>query len=184
MPPRKRAAAKPAFTKADLTNKRKIQGIAELFGLDPEKLMEQGRDAAPRFQETNRKAQLEAEAVLLFIELRGKNFSKKPCKWCNQDFLYTTTFVAYCSDECRYMKMKDEGIPWNPDAKSDVERWDNRMPLVIGAYATERVMEWLEKNPEQLEFPAEFHPREVAKSADQKLEDEADEIMRLYGVIE
>lgn len=172
---------KKHYTRQDLTNKRKLQGVADLFGMDLDELMAKGRQAVPMIWD-NTKAQLEAEAVLLFVAKRGKGFKVEACKWCKQDFAHTYTNVAYCSEHCRSESLKEIGIQWNPDGRSDIERWDNRMPMVIGPYGTERALEWLEKNPEQLELPAELHPY-IPKLDDTAAKDaEVDEILRKMGI--
>lgn len=181
MPPRKRNDTTRRLSAGELANRRLQRKVAAFLEFDPAELESRVKDVARQFQDANRRASLEAEALLLFIELRGRNFKEKPCKWCKQDFLHTTTFVAFCCDECRYMALKAEGIPWNPDAKSDVERWDNRMPLVIGPYATERAHTWLEYNPEQLAIPKEFWPHPPL-TAEEEAQEEVDNILKELGI--
>lgn len=173
---------KKHYSKEDLTNRRKLQGLADIFGMDIDDLLAKGREARPLIWD-NTKAQLEAEAVLLFVAKRGKGFKVEECKWCKQDYAHTYTNVAYCSEHCRSESLKALGIQWNPEGKSDIERWDNRMPMVIGPYATEAALTWLEKNPEQMELPEEFHPFIPIVSGEAAKEQETDEILRRMGLI-
>jgi hypothetical protein len=169
-------AKKP--TAADLRNRRKMERLAEIFQFGKEQVVQAARDAAPIVHAADMKKSLEAEAVLLFVAVRGKGFNKKFCKQCKQEFLHTYTIVAYCSDHCRSESLKALGIEWNPYAKNDIERWDNRMPMVIGPYATEVALKWLEKNPEQPELALEVpEPPKPPKPPTLSPEEELDKLL-------
>ncbi len=175
MPPRKRASSKPSFSARDLTNKRKMAQIADIFQFDANSFQKAARDTAPAVHEADLKKSMEAESVLLFVAVHGKGFKRKFCKQCGMEFLHTYTIVAFCSDDCRSKSLRDLGIPWNPNAKSDIERWDNRMPMIIGPYGTFAVDNWLVYNPEQLEF--EFEYPEPPKPPELSAEEELDRLL-------
>lgn len=123
MPPSKRQTNSAA---------RKLAAAAKAMGLDLKSINlptpEQGAQAQFR-------RQLEAESVLSYVETRGAGFKDRDCKECEQPFSSTHAAVAYCSDVCRQRALDKIGITWNPYGKSDTERWDGRIPKVIGPEA-------------------------------------------------
>jgi len=73
----------------------------------------------------------EADAVLLYIDLLGREFTEKECKECKRTFATTNPrIVGCCSNECRALGLQKLGIAWNP-YKGNRERWGNQMPLNI-----------------------------------------------------
>ena len=69
----------------------------------------------------------EAEAVLEFINRRGRGFHDVTCKHCLRRFSTDLNHVSYCSNVCRAKALKEVGIEWDA-AKPETERWrSNRL---------------------------------------------------------
>lgn len=68
---------------------------------------------------------LEAEAVLLYFDLKGKGFEHQICPVCGNEFAYKYTYVMSamrCSDRCRRDDLASKGIVWTPGRPLE-ERW-------------------------------------------------------------
>jgi hypothetical protein len=119
---------------------------------------------------------LEAEAVLLFFDLKGKGFEQQECPQCHRTFAYKYTLavvdtkklkqgkvdevVAYkkytgsfrCSNECRIAGLKERGIEWRPGRLPE-ERWGMSeqtkgvMPLIVPPDALEILNTKINRQP-------------------------------------
>lgn len=104
-----------------------IQQAAQSLGLD-----------APAFDTSQLdESRREADSVILYIE-RPDLFREAECRHCGRLFATNYSAVAMCKDSCRIAHLRSLGIEWNP-AKSQEERWANRIPLVVGPNALEVV---------------------------------------------
>lgn len=97
------------------------------------------------------RAELEAESVLYYVEVRGKGFHDKICKSCGQPFASTYLAVAFCSNACRAVEIAKSGVVWNLYGKTDLERWGGRIPKVIGPNAYIAALQAVESLPEMAE---------------------------------
>lgn len=82
---------------------------------------------------------LEAEATLLYFNLRGKGFTHLECPVCEKKFAVKYSIPGHkmkCSNTCRAQALAEIGIKWNPH-KSPEERWGisgaerGIMPLIV-----------------------------------------------------
>jgi hypothetical protein len=101
---------------------------------------------------------LEAESVLYYVKVRGVGFSDKTCEECKQPFATTYGAVDYCSDLCRYKSLAKIGIAWNIYGKTDSERWDGRIPKVIGPAAFKAALEAVERELDEEEAEEAANP--------------------------
>lgn len=121
-----------------------------------------------QLQQSEEDAALEAEAVLLYFNLKGKGFYKQICPECGREFAYKYALavldtkkmkkgnqeevIAYkksinkfrCSNKCRKDALARIGMEWNPD-KLPEERWGMNaqmygvIPLIVAPDALEIV---------------------------------------------
>jgi len=89
--------------------------------------------------DVSEEVEIEADAVLLYYDFKGKHFTEKTCGYCNKVFATTNPrIVGRCSNACRAASLKDIGVVWNP-YKSTRERWGNEYPLTLSPDALEAV---------------------------------------------
>jgi hypothetical protein len=123
------------------------------FGNSDQAIMESYHERMERVRNEVKMAQerveLEAESVLFFIASRGKGFTDKKCAECELPFASTYAAVAYCSNLCRFKNLAKNGIQWNPYGKTDSERWDGRIPKVVGPQALQAAWEVVDRLVEE-----------------------------------
>lgn len=95
------------------------------------------------------RTELEAESVLYYISVRGKGFTAKECSYCEQPFASSYLAVSYCSNVCRFKSLAEHGIAWNVYGKTDLERWNGRIPKTLGPQAFVAAMMAVENLPEE-----------------------------------
>lgn len=95
------------------------------------------------------RTELEAESVLYYISVRGKGFTARECSECNLPFSSTYLAVRYCSNVCRFKSLAKHGIAWNIYGKTDLERWDGRIPKTLGPTAFLAALFAVENLPEE-----------------------------------
>jgi len=94
---------------------------------------------------------LEAEAVLLYYELKGKGFTHQQCPTCKQTFAYKYKIrngKMQCSNRCRKAALEAIGIKWSPKRPLE-DRWakgvrTGLLPLTVPPEALQAVREVLE----------------------------------------
>lgn len=106
------------------TRQRKIDELAAKL-LD--KSVEEIR--AMRGDTDDKEKQLEAQAILIFLE-HPDQFILKECDQCGGSFLTNYKFVAVCSHKCRVKSLRKVGIEWNPYRTAE-ERW-RRTQIPVG----------------------------------------------------
>lgn len=158
-----------------LPSKKTLEVMNRVMGLGREAILKQIEDSAPDYDDAKLKKELEAESVLFFIERRGSgvnHFKDQLCKWCKEPFMHTAMGVAYCSDSCRKLACDAVGIIYNPEGKTQFERWGYRIRKVIGVDATEMLAEWIDVNPNvRLKFEEEPEPEPVPEQPTQRASD-------------
>ena len=77
---------------------------------------------------------LQAEGVLLHLQVAQRTMQHKYCKRCGEVFSTRYMSVAYCSDLCRKMEMEAIGIRWDPRTDS-YANMDAERPIVVGPQA-------------------------------------------------
>ena len=83
--------------------------------------------------DTVQEARREADSLILYFQAPDK-FREARCQECRCLFATNYSAVASCSDKCRIQYLSKRGIDWNL-LKPAEERWDGRIPLVIGSAA-------------------------------------------------
>lgn len=89
---------------------------------------------------------LEAEAVILYFDLRGKGFEHQICPVCNQEFAYKYRMAKgkmRCSMRCRRVELEAKGIKWRPGLPLE-QRWaraalKGELPLIVPPEALQAV---------------------------------------------
>lgn len=143
--------------------------LATLMKTGREQIEQRLAEAAPVYQEAEQRINLEAEAVLFFIENLGRtnHFNAVVCHWCGDVFRTTYIGVGYCREVCRKAALEAVGLVWNPEGRTDAERWGNRIRKVIGSEANERLDQWLEVNPKvRLTTFADAEAKEITEDTD------------------
>ena len=89
----------------------------------------------------------EATALSLFLQAPAL-FSPATCKHCNEPFLVSRHFVAFCSYGCLKADLYELGIEWHPEARIDeayVRRvWDDNEPLRVSPHAFKLLQEMIQ----------------------------------------
>lgn len=119
-------------------------------------------------------AALEAEATLLYFNLKGRGFTKQICPECNEEFAYKYSILGTkvsrkgpeqvivreyagtfkCSDTCRRKALERIGIKWDP-GKLPEERWGMHeqmmgpIPLIVPPPALEMLESKIQGNSEK-----------------------------------
>lgn len=68
---------------------------------------------------------LEAEATLLYFDLKGRGFEHQTCPECGQEFAYKYQIKMRgmrCSNRCRKAGLEARGLSWSP-GRSLEARW-------------------------------------------------------------
>jgi hypothetical protein len=94
---------------------------------------------------------IEAEATLLYYELKGRGFIQQICPTCNEKFAYKYKIrngKMQCSNRCRKIALEALGIKWRPDRPLE-DRWargvrTGMLPLIVPPEALQAVTEALE----------------------------------------
>lgn len=143
--------------RADKKKERALAKVAELLGID---VAEVKAKTAPT-SDTQEVQSNEAEAALAFYSDRGKGWQQKSCKWCERTFMSQPhPSIAYCSNRCRAKSLDEIGILWHPN-KSEAERWEGKVPLVVPPAVLPLLQEALLPQYEQLEFPLDLQSMRV-----------------------
>jgi hypothetical protein len=126
---------------------------------------------------------LEAESTIYYVSVRGKGFTDKICKQCDEPFTTTYRAVNYCSELCRYKSLAEIGIAWNVNGKTDLERWGGRIPKVLGPQAFKAALEAVERQIAQEEAEDAAAPS-VDPMIDQDDEDLDLRVQEILGEVE
>jgi hypothetical protein len=135
-----------------------------------------------KFKQTEHEKALEAEAVLLFFDLKGAGFIRQKCPECDKIFAYKYTIacistrqvkkdkteidVTYkkytgsfrCSNECRRASLAKIGIEWTPRVEPE-ERWrmngqtNGTIPIIVPPAALTVVESALQASDENNSSP-------------------------------
>jgi ribosomal protein S27AE len=91
---------------------------------------------------------IEAEAVLIYYQVKGKGFTKQECPECGEIFAYKYRTALgpglKCSNVCRQKALEKLGIKWDP-SKPPEQRWGMQdqtkgsFPVIIGGAALKTV---------------------------------------------
>lgn len=108
----------------------KTKALLQSLGLDTTELEAVAKDVPEDVE-------VEADAVLLYIDTNGKHFVEKKCGYCERVFATTAPHVVgRCSNSCRAASLKEVGVVWNP-YKTPKERWGRYVPQVVPPEALE-----------------------------------------------
>src|ERR1044071_1108964 len=119
--------------RARLTESQKLARKAKRLGIDL------GDISIPAAEiDTVEDIALEAEAVILYFDLKGKGFEHQTCPQCKRPFAYKYSYKMrgmHCSNRCRKAGLEDRAIPWHPQRPLE-DRWANGLthgvlPLVV-----------------------------------------------------
>ncbi len=97
-----------------------------------------GIDLPSHALDTPDDVELEAEAVLLYFDLKGKGFTHQTCPVCTQEFAYKYSIPMTgmrCSNRCRRIDLEARGIKWTPGKPLEA-RWakgdmSGTLPLIV-----------------------------------------------------
>ena len=105
---------------------KQLAKLAETLGLDLERLHEASKEEPPS---------REAEAVLANRDA----WYSKSCKGCSRRFETDFRQCAFCSDRCRKIALREQGINWDP-TKTQAERWaPYEVPMIVGPDALQAI---------------------------------------------
>ncbi len=131
----------PRTSKA--AEKKQQQGMEFLLGLVKQTGQEVEEEEIKKAFEPPIKSHdyriLQAEGVLLHLQVANRTMEHKFCARCKEVFSTRYRSVAYCSDLCRQKAMEEIGIVWNPRNDS-YQNMDAERPIVIGAEAHQVVL--------------------------------------------
>lgn len=151
----------------EVRRQRRLAKMAAFFQEADEVLGEETSVTVEQLDEISRKKGspdeliLEAEAVLLYYQLKGQGFTKQVCPTCNRQFAHKYWIKGgklNCSNECRAAALDAIGIKWNP-LKTVEERWGlkdgnkGRLPLIVPPVALPLIEEILEKEQREHSSP-------------------------------
>lgn len=91
---------------------------------------------------------LEAEAVLLYFDLKGRGFEHQICPECGQEFAYKYSIKMariHCSNRCRKKGLEARGLSWSL-GRSLEARWARGstkgvIPLIVPPEALSAIRE-------------------------------------------
>lgn len=117
--------------------------IVELTGRDFEEVFSELKAKLPIESTDDKMA--EAEAVTLYFETKGHNFTHINCRNCGELFAYCWNrhAIKYCSVQCADSALKKLGLKWDPTREQSL-RWGSTAPIVVPAAALPHVQSLLE----------------------------------------
>jgi len=91
---------------------------------------------------------LEAEAVILYFDLKGAGFRHQICPVCGNEFAYKYVVEMakmHCSNRCRRDALERRGMSWHPGKPLET-RWakgaaKGYLPLIVPAEALQAIRE-------------------------------------------
>lgn len=113
-----------------MKDETKAAKLAALFGLEAPK---------PPTEEEKRNADSvsrEAEAVIAYFDGPAR-FTERMCRICDQVFAVNRGNIAFCSDKCRGVHIREVvGIEWwDPNLRTPEDRWSpqtgGKEPLIV-----------------------------------------------------
>lgn len=119
-------------TPSDKTKLKRLLAKAAAYGVTDVEL--------PSGIETESDKVSEAQAVLDYVESRGKSWNHKDCKNCGKPFVYrwNRDNISCCSTMCMAEQLEKIGIKWDP-RRSPKQRWGPHIPEVVSAPALELI---------------------------------------------
>lgn len=91
---------------------------------------------------------LEAEAVILYFDIKGVGFRHQICPVCGNEFAYkykVEMSKMRCSNRCRRKELESRNIPWSPGKPLET-RWakgasKGYLPLIVPPEALQAIRE-------------------------------------------
>jgi hypothetical protein len=117
---------------------RALALAAKITGVDPSVLNKE-------LEESYEDKMAEAEAVLTYHRLGGRNFTHKKCVECGELFAYSwdRDSISRCSVNCMARGLEKIGLKWDPNRDLKL-RWGRTAPMVVPPSALQCLTDILE----------------------------------------
>lgn len=121
-----------------MKEQKKAERLAALFGIEAPKV-----PTGNELRESESVSR-EAEAVIAYFEAPAK-FTERMCRICERIFAVNRGSIAFCSDTCRGVHIREVMgiVDWDPKQRTPEDRWSSQTggpePLLVPPPALELV---------------------------------------------